>query len=111
MPMTLEEFDNTHGAIIRNALSVYAERMRETAEQARTDAATIDQQPAPVPAPGMISVRPSGNAMRRMAAMFDEAADKADATHKAWTDETEGPDEEDAELLGIDPDGTHHFRV
>lgn len=96
MPITLEEFDDAHGAVIKNALAVYAEHMRETAAQARTDAGTIDQQPEPAPTPGTISIRPSGNAMRRMAAMFDESADQADATYKAWMDETEGPDDPEA---------------
>jgi hypothetical protein len=111
--MTLEEFDDQHGSVITTALAVYAEQMRATAQESRDTAIQMElhPQPEPEPPPGTISIRPTSGALRRMAAMFEGCAVKAEKALDAWRTETEGPDEDDAELLGIDPDGTHHFRV
>jgi hypothetical protein len=110
MVMSLEEFDDAHGGVITNALNSYAERMRSEADDLLA-AAYIPQGPPTEPKPGYISMRPTPAGMRQMAVVFADAAKQAENACKAWTAETEGPDEEDAELLGIDPDGTHHFRV
>jgi hypothetical protein len=96
MPITLEEFDTQHGAVVRNALAVYAERMRDAAAEARKGT-VISEEPESEATPGTISMKPTRSGWAQMAAMFDEAANQADAAHKAWMDETEGPDEDDAE--------------
>ena len=110
MPMTLEEFAGAHGHVIDSALSLYVNHMRENAAELLA-AAYCPQGPPKTPRPGYINITPTPAGLRRTAEIFTEQANRADVVHKAWVAETEGPDEEDAELLGIDPDGTHHFRV
>jgi hypothetical protein len=43
---TLTAFDDQHGNVVTNALAVYAERMRETAQEARGGAGASDPDPA-----------------------------------------------------------------
>ena len=95
--MTLEEFDTEHGAVVRNALALYAEKMRDAAAEARKGT-EAPERPEPEPTPGTISIRPTQSGFAQIARVFDEAADRADAAHKAWTDETEGLDEDSTEL-------------
>ena len=110
MPMTLEQFADTHGGVIDNALGLYVDHMRENAAELLA-AAYCPQGPPKESRPGYIDITPTPAGLRMTAEIFTEQAERANAVHKVWLAETEGPDEEDAELLGIDPDGTHHFRV
>jgi len=110
--MTIEEFADTgsNGSVIESALAFYAEKMREDAGLLLA-AAYCPAGPPKEPRGGFIDITPAPAGLRMTAEIFTDQANRADAVLKAWLAETEGPDEEDAELLGIDPDGTHHFRV
>lgn len=81
----LEAFDNDHGDVILNALAVYAERMRETAAEASRGADLPDEpvQTEPDEA-GYITIRPTAAGFRHMAAMFNDAADKADKARREY---------------------------
>jgi hypothetical protein len=93
----LDTFDTEFGGLVGTALAVYAERMRDTAaeceaglEQARN--APPEPCPEPVTHPDgttVITLKPTAGGYRRMAEMFREAADKADAAQAAYTALTE----------------------
>jgi hypothetical protein len=110
--MNVEEFadQGSNGSVIENALAFYSEKMREDAELLLAEAWCPQREPKPHRA-GFIDITPAPAGLRMTSEIFTDQADRADEVRKAWLAETEGPDEGDAELLGIDPDGTHHFRI
>jgi hypothetical protein len=92
LALALANFEAEYGAIVRNALALQAEHMREmTAECIAPLTALPGQQPVP-PEPSRqngattltIDITPTASGLRNMAGAFTESADRADAALAAY---------------------------
>lgn len=90
----LETFDDEHGQLILTALTVYAEKMREAAQESHA-ASQLPELPDPPGDGTAITLRPTPAGYERMATMFTEAADSAKQAYAAYEKLTGRADEQE----------------
>jgi hypothetical protein len=90
----LAAFADTYGATVLAALEVYADHMRAEATKATQAGDYLAEHPQPEPeaGEGYVIVAPTAHGWTMMGQAFGQAADRADAAHRAMLalDEDEG---------------------
>lgn len=83
--LAIADFEARYGSVVRNALELQAQHMREAAALTGTEPAAEPAAPEPdtVPVTGTIDVTPTPSGLRRIAGAFHEAADRADEARAA----------------------------